>query len=41
MTMLAIEHLRKRFGEVQALDDVTFSVRQGEVFGFLCANGAG
>jgi ABC-2 type transport system ATP-binding protein len=41
MTVLAIEHLRKRFGEVQALDDATFSVRQGEVFGFLGANGAG
>jgi ABC-2 type transport system ATP-binding protein len=41
MSVLAIEHLRKRFGEVQALDDVTFSVRRGEVFGFLGANGAG
>jgi ABC-2 type transport system ATP-binding protein len=41
MTELAIEHLRKSFGEVQALDDVTFSVKCGEVFGFLGANGAG
>jgi ABC-2 type transport system ATP-binding protein len=39
--MLQIDGLRKRFGEVQALDGVTFSVRPGEVFGFLGANGAG
>jgi ABC-2 type transport system ATP-binding protein len=38
---LAIDGLRKRFGEVQALDDVSFRVRPGEVFGFLGANGAG
>jgi ABC-2 type transport system ATP-binding protein len=39
--VLQIEGLRKRFGEVQALDGVTFDVRPGEVFGFLGANGAG
>ena len=39
--MLRVERLRKRFGEVQALDGVTFAVRPGEVFGFLGANGAG
>jgi ABC-2 type transport system ATP-binding protein len=38
---LSIDGLRKRFGEVQALDGVTFNVRPGEVFGFLGANGAG
>jgi len=38
---LSIDGLRKRFGEVQALDGVTFQVRPGEVFGFLGANGAG
>ena len=31
----------KRFGEIQALDGVTFGVRPGEIFGFLGANGAG
>jgi ABC-2 type transport system ATP-binding protein len=39
--MLRIDGLRKHFGDVQALDGVTFDVRRGEVFGFLGANGAG
>jgi ABC-2 type transport system ATP-binding protein len=38
---LEICGLRKRFGEVQALDGVTFAVPPGTVFGFLGANGAG
>jgi ABC-2 type transport system ATP-binding protein len=38
---LVIDGVRKRFGEVQALDGVTFAVRPGEVYGFLGANGAG
>ncbi len=41
--ILAIEvrHLSKRFGEIQALSDVTFEVADGETFGFLGPNGAG
>jgi ABC-2 type transport system ATP-binding protein len=38
---LSIDGLRKRFGEVQALDGVSLAVAPGEVFGFLGANGAG
>ncbi len=40
---LAIEvrELRKRYGDVQAVDGVTFDVRRGEVFGMLGPNGAG
>jgi ABC-2 type transport system ATP-binding protein len=39
--MLEVVQLNKRFGEVQAVKDLTFSVRKGEVFGFLGPNGAG
>ncbi len=39
--MLEIRGVSKRFGAVQALDDVTFAVRPGEVFGFVGSNGAG
>src|SRR4051794_1733623 len=39
--MLEIGGLGKRFGTVQALDDVSFSVRPGELFGFVGSNGAG
>ena len=38
---LVIDGLRKRFGDVQALDGVTLSIPAGEVYGFLGANGAG
>ncbi|MGZ4415495.1 MAG: ATP-binding cassette domain-containing protein, partial [Gaiellaceae bacterium] len=38
---LVVEHLTKRFGERVAVDDVSFSVASGEVFGFLGPNGAG
>lgn len=38
---LATEHLTKRFDHFTALDDVSFSVRRGEIFGLLGPNGAG
>ena len=40
-TAIAVEHLTRRFGDFVAVDDVTFDVHRGEVFGFLGANGAG
>ena len=38
---LVVEHLTKRFGDRVAVDDLSFSVAPGEVFGFLGPNGAG
>ena len=42
-TQAAVEiaHLRKAYGNVVAVDDVSFSVAQGEIFGILGPNGAG
>ena len=39
--MIHVEGLRKTFGDVVAVDDLTFAVREGEVFGLLGPNGAG
>jgi ABC-2 type transport system ATP-binding protein len=36
-----VKNLTKRFDQIQALADVTFSVEEGEIFGFLGPNGAG
>ena len=39
--MIDVQHLTRRFGDVIAVDDVSFHVDQGEIFGFLGPNGAG
>ena len=39
--MIEITNLSKRFGDLTAVDDVSFRVRRGDVLGFLGPNGAG
>ena len=39
--IIEIEHLSKSFGDVRAVQDLSFHVRQGELFAFLGVNGAG
>jgi ABC-2 type transport system ATP-binding protein len=39
--MITIKNLTKKFGEVTAVEGLTFQVEEGEVFGFLGPNGAG
>jgi ABC-type multidrug transport system, ATPase component len=41
MSVISTDGLTKRFGHFTAVDHVTFSVDEGEIFGFLGANGAG
>src|SRR5512137_564539 len=41
MLSVEIAHLSKRFGDTQAVSDVSFEVESGEIFGLLGPNGAG
>ena len=41
MPALQLDAVSKRFGDIRALDDVSFTVERGEVYGFLGPNGAG
>jgi len=38
---ITVNNLTKKFGEFTAVDDISFEVTKGEIFGFLGANGAG
>ncbi len=40
-TVIRVRDLRKSYGDVRAVDGVTFEVRKGEIFGLLGPNGAG
>lgn len=39
--MIRVQHLIKKFGELTAVNDISFEVQQGEIFAFLGPNGAG
>ena len=39
--IIKIEHLSKSFGDVKAVNDISFQVKKGELFAFLGVNGAG
>src|SRR5579872_1356223 len=38
---IAVEHLFKKYGEFVAVNDVSFSIHEGEIFGIIGPNGAG
>ena len=38
---LSVERLKRYFGDVKAVDDLSFSVASGEIYGFVGPNGAG
>jgi ABC-type multidrug transport system ATPase subunit len=39
--VIQVQNFRKTYGELVAVDDISFDVRQGEIFGLLGPNGAG
>lgn len=39
--MVRLEHVSKRYGSFQAVNDISLEIRRGEIFGFLGVNGAG
>jgi ABC-2 type transport system ATP-binding protein len=39
--MIRVDHLSKTYGEIQAVNDISFEVEEGEIFAFLGPNGAG
>jgi ABC-type sugar transport system ATPase subunit len=38
---IEVEHIVKKYGDFTAVDDVSFNVTEGEIFGLLGPNGAG
>src|SRR5688572_17936447 len=41
MPVIKVSNLSKHYGEIRAVDDISFEVKEGEVYGFLGQNGAG
>ena len=41
MKIIEVSHLNKKYGDFTAVKDISFHVKEGELFGFLGINGAG
>lgn len=41
MNVIEVDHLTKYYGKVRGIEDVSFTVKEGEIFGFIGPNGAG
>lgn len=41
MEVVNISHLTKNYGDIAVVSDVSFDVKQGEIFGLVGPNGAG
>jgi len=41
MDIITVDHLTKKFGSLAAVKDVSFTVQEGGIFGFLGPNGGG
>lgn len=41
MSILEVQHLKKYYGHARGIEDVSFTVEEGEIFGFIGPNGAG
>jgi len=41
MSVLSLNNLTKKFGGLTAVDNVTFNIEEGEIFGLIGPNGAG
>ena len=39
--MINIEHVSKQFGSIQALEDISINIEQGDIFGIIGQSGAG
>ncbi len=39
--MISVENLTKKFGDITAVDNISFNIEEGQIFGFLGPNGAG
>ena len=39
--MISVQNLTKKFGNLTAVDNISFEIPEGEIFGFLGPNGAG